>query len=89
MDTLWSAKISQRNTMMTCEIKAYIKKREQENRIREKLINAAVYFVFVWALYVVAFSKIDLNAYRYQGSLQNLFGVKKYDSLDSFGQVNA
>ena len=68
MDTLWSAKIYQRNTM--------IKKKEQVNRIRGQLINAAVYFVFAWALYVFAFSKIDSNAYRYKDSLQNLFWVK-------------
>ena len=51
------------------------KRREQENKIKAVLKDILVYCLFVWILFIVAFSKVDKDSYNYNKSLQILFAV--------------
>ena len=53
----------------------YKKRKLQERKAKESLREIIIYSVFIMILMLVAFSTVDKQAYTYQSSLQNLFGV--------------
>ena len=57
------------------EIEDFKIKMQQEKKMKDSLKEIILYFLFVWVLFIVSYTKIDKNGFHYQTTLQNIFAV--------------
>ena len=57
------------------EIEDFKIKKQQEKKMKDSLKEIILYFLFVWVLFIVSYTKIDKNGFHYQTTLQNIFAV--------------
>jgi hypothetical protein len=71
----------------------YIRRdRIKQRKVKEILKKLVLHSMFLWILYVTAFSNRDLNSYRYQKSLASLMaykdnGLYSFNTRDTINQV--
>lgn len=62
--------------MNDTELADYRKKKEKEKKIWSSMREIILYLMFIWLIFLVSYSKTDINSFNYQNTLKNLFNLK-------------
>ena len=59
------------------QIQEYRKRKEKEKKVWNSMREIIFYLMFIWLIFLVSYSKKDINSYKYQSMLKNLFKTKR------------
>ena len=57
------------------DLEEYRKKKENEKKIWNSLKEIILYSIFIWLIFIVSYSKKDINSFNYQRMLKNVFDL--------------
>ena len=76
-----------RTSLNQFEIEAFKRRKQREKGMKQSLKDILIYWMFIWVMLIVAFSRNNLSSFGYKQNLQSLFKLDKNSEQYSFTRL--